>query len=53
MTRAPTIVFVPIRLVPGHIPDQPGAGSHRFAPDRITERLGKARERLGKARARQ
>jgi hypothetical protein len=38
MTRAVTIVFAPIRLVPGRIPGQPGATSHRSATDCITGR---------------
>jgi hypothetical protein len=33
MNRGATVVFAPTRLVPGPIPDQPGAGSHRFATD--------------------
>lgn len=33
MNRAAAIVFAAIWLVPGRIPDQPGAGSHRFATD--------------------
>jgi len=36
MNRGATIVFAPTWLVPGRIPDQPGAGSHRFATDCIT-----------------
>jgi hypothetical protein len=33
MNRGATVVFAPTRLVPGPIPDQPGAGSHHFATD--------------------
>jgi hypothetical protein len=36
MNRSATIVVAPTWLVPGLIPDQPGAGSHRFATDCIT-----------------
>ncbi len=38
MTSGATVVFAPTWLVPGRIPDQPGARSHRFATDRIKER---------------
>ena len=39
VNRGATIVFAPIRLVRGPIPDQPGAGSHRFATGCIPGRI--------------
>jgi len=46
MNSSATILFAPTWLVPGRIPDQPGAGSQRFATDcRCATNLGQ--EALG------
>ena len=37
MNRGATVVFAPIRLVPGRIPDQPRVRSHGFATECLVD----------------